>query len=329
VLTAALVAGPSGALLVAGALLFGFVSGSNDGGTLVSLSTRTSVIPPGTALVLLALFVTVGPLLVGTAVATTVAHRLVSFGGAGGRPVLLAAVVASLLVVFALTRLGLSTSLTLALIGGIVGAGVGDGLRVSWGVVGGVLATGLAAPLAAVGVAYLLTRLASALPASWWVERPGRLLQGAGFSLQCLAYSANDAQKMVALLALGTGVLTAPVAVHWDTQLALGVLYALGVVVGVRPLAGRIAERVLPVRSANAVVLELSAAAVVLGSSALGAPISSTQAATTALVGTGLASSSHRVRWHEVASIGTAWVSTLPSSLALGIVAGLAVRTLR
>lgn len=319
---------PAALLLVVGALAFGVLSGSNDGGTLVSLVTRTSVVSPGAALGILALIVTLGPLVLGGAVATTVAHRLVSFDQSGGRLVLVAAVAAAMLVVFVLLRKGLSTSLTLALIGGIVGAGIGDGLHVAWVTVGGVLGMGLAAPLVSVAVAYGMTRALSLLPATWWVRRRGRALQWAGFLAQSVAYSANDAQKMVALLAIGAQADAQDVSPHWGTQLALGACFALGVVLGVRRLTGRLGERVLPVRPANAVVLELSASAVVLASSALGAPISSTQAATTALVGTGLGSGSHRLRWNEVANVAMAWALTLPLSIAAGSVLGLAVRGL-
>lgn len=316
-------------LLLVGALAFGVVSGSNDGGTLVSLATRTAVLPPGAALVVFAGLAAVGPMILGTAVATTVAHRLVTFDGGGGRMALFAAVVAALVIVTVLTRKGLSTSLTLALMGGIAGAGLGAGLHVAWGTLGGVLATCLVAPLVAAALSYWLTRGVGLLPADWWVGRSGRLVQRAGFVLQSLAYSGNDVQKVVAILAVATEATGYAVAPHWDTQLLLGGCYALGILLGVRPLAGRIGEGVIRVRPSNAVVLEFSASAVVLASSALGAPISSTQAATNALVGSGLGSGSARVRWEQVGNVGLAWVLTLPSSIALGTLFGFLLRGLR
>lgn len=316
----------TGGLVIAAGLGFGFVSGNNDGGTLVSFCTRTSVVTPGTALTTIALLVTLGPFVYVGAVATTVAHSLVSFDGADGRAVLLAAVVGAVATVLLLTRRGLSTSLTLALIGGMVGAGLAGGQRVGWGAVGRVLVIGLAAPLLSVLVAYVLTRALAHLPATLWVGRSGRSLQQGGFLLQSLAYSANDAQKLVAILAIGTQAATYPVAAHWATQVPLGLFYGAGVVIGVRPLARRIGQQVLSVRPANAVMLELSASAVVLASSALGAPISSTQAATGALVGTGLGTASHHLHWAQVANIGLAWVLTLPLTLGAGFLVELMLR---
>lgn len=315
--------------LVACALLFGVLSGANDGGTLVSFATRTAVLPPGLGVLVLAVLVTTGPMFVGTSVASTLARRLVAFDGGNGHVAFLAAVASALAVVVILTRRGLSTSLTLALTGGIAGAGLGDGLRVSWTTLGSVLGIGLVAPVVSVGAAFAVTKGLSAMPATWWVARGGRVLQRVGFAAQSLAYSGNDAQKMVAMFAVASQALVVRVTPHWDTQLALGACFALGAVIGIRPLATRVAERVLPVRPANAVALELSSSAVVFVSSALGAPISSTQAATAALVGTGLAGGSHQVRWQEVRGVALAWVFTLPSAIALGTLLGLVARALR
>lgn len=315
-------------VIVLAALAFAVASGANEGGTLVSLATRTAVLRPGAALIVLSGLVAFGPMLFGTAVATTIAHRLVSFSGGSGRLAVLGAIVASLVIVAVLSRKGLSTSLTLALMGGIAGVGLGAGLHVSWGVIGGVLAVAFVAPLAAGGVAYLLTRAVVRSPASWWVGRFGRVAQRAGYVGQSFAYSVNGAQKMVALVAIGSQV-ASPVAARLWSQLLIGACYAVGTVLGVRPLAGRIGEQVLRVRPANATVLELSSSAVAIGSSALGAPVSITQAATTSLVGTGLATDSHRVRWWQAGGIGMAWLLTLPASVALGALFGVLVRLAR
>jgi PiT family inorganic phosphate transporter len=317
------------ALLFGAALVFGLVSGTNDGGTLVSFATRTAVIPPGIAVAVLVLVITAGPMVLGTKVATTVARRLVSFGGTDGRLSLLAAVVVALVVVIVLARRGLPTSVTLALMGGIAGTAAGDGLHVAWAILGSVLLVGLLAPLASVAVALGLTKMLLVLPASWLMGRGGDALQGMGLFAQALAYAGNDAQKIVAIFAVASGDIGSRVTLDWRDQLALGGAYALGILLGVRPLASRVAEQVLPVRPVNAVALELSASAVVFASSALGAPISSTQAATTALVGSGIATGSHRLRWQEVSSIAFAWLLTLPSSLLLGWLIGLGVRAAR
>jgi PiT family inorganic phosphate transporter len=217
-----------GVLLLASASAFALVSGANDGSTLVAMGTRTRTIRPGVGIAIMIVMVAAGPLLVGTAVATTLAHRLVSFGGVEGRVALLAAVVTALVVVFALTRRGTPTSLTLALTGGIVGAGIGARLPVQWPVVGRVLVVGLAAPLLSVIAGWLVYRALRGPLGRVVAQRFIHVTQYAGFVLQCLAYSANDAQKMVAIVAIGTSAQLNPVAATVEGQLAIALLFGVG-----------------------------------------------------------------------------------------------------
>ena len=284
---------------------------------------------PLVALIMLAVLVAVGPSFLGTAVATTLAHRMVTFEGTAGRIALLAAVVAAMAVVWLLSRRGLPTSLTLSLTGAIAGSGLGYGLGVAWLTLTWVLAVGLAAPLMSAVGGVVATRSLLRLPGHWPGWATGRWPQRAGFVVQCLAYSANDAQKMVAMLAVAEDSGAQPVHIVWPAQVAVGACFAAGTVVGVRRLAERVAEGMLRVRPLNTVAVELAAAGVVLASSLAGAPISSTQAATTALVGSALETQRHRLRWQVVVSVATAWALTLPLSAGLGFLLGLGARELR
>jgi PiT family inorganic phosphate transporter len=310
-------------------LVFAAVSGANDGATLAGLATRTGALTPLAAVLLLAGLIALGPWAVGTSVARTVAQRLVGFEGSAGRLALLAAVLASLVVVFTLSRFGLPTSLTLALMGGIVGAGLGDGLRIAWAAVAQVLVIGLVAPVAAAAAGAAAVTALRRLPATVFRGRPGRDGQRLGFVAQCLAYSSNDAQKMVAMMAVATRLSPQQAGLRWPAQLAIAGCYAVGTVAGLRPVAWRVAEQMLAVRPSTAVALGFSASATVLTSTALGVPVSSTQAATMALVGCGFASNRHRIRWHEVRAVGGAWVCTLPASVCLGALLGAIAAGLR
>ena len=307
-------------LLLAAASAFAVVSGVNDGGTLIALSIRTYAVDLRVAVGVLVAAVAVGPFLVGTAVATTLAHRLVSFERSGGGSALLVSVAASLAVVFALSRLGTPTSLTLALTGAIVGAGLGAGFPVSWGVVGMVLAIGLAAPLVSIVAGFAALRLLGGPPGRFIARRSARIAQHAGLVAQSLAYSANDAQKMVAVMAIAIAPRLDPVPVRAASQAALTAFFALGMLFGVRPIAGQVGERLIRIRPSNAIATAFSSSAVVFTSAFLGAPISSTQSATMALLGTGMGGSPRHVRWPEVLRVGRAWAVTLP--LAVGLAAG-------
>jgi PiT family inorganic phosphate transporter len=307
----------TGTLLLASALAFALANGANDGATLVAMGTRTRVIRVSVAIATLTILVALGPLLVGTAVATTLVHRLVSFESSGGQVTLLAAVVASLIVVLVLTRRGTPTSLTLALTGGIVGAGLGASLPVQWPVVGEVLAVALAAPLISVPTGWAIYKALSG-PVGRFIAR--RAMGGAQFGsylLQSVAYSANDAQKMVAIAAVAAAAHVNPVRVNLASQTAIALLFAAGIMLSIRKVAPVVADGVVRIRTPHFLATSFSTAVVVLATAAAGVPVSSTQAAAGAAVGSGVASSPFGVRWTEVRRIGWAWVVTLPASMGL------------
>lgn len=313
-------------LLLAAALGFAAVNGMNDGGALVATGLKVPALSPLAAIAMIAAALVAVPLLVGTAVATTLATRLVGFsdegGAVAGSTALLAAVVTAVAVVVVLSRRGLPTSLTLALIGGIVGAGVASGMPVAGATVAVVLAAGVAAPVLGAGAGFALTRLFGALRSRRRIGQRIRALHVGGFGLQCVAYAANDGQKMIAVLAVATGATDRATATFGELVL-LAVLFSIGLVVGLRPAAATLSAEILPGRPPDAVAAELSSAGAVLGSAAIGAPVSMTQSVAAALVGAGMHYGRRRVRWRAAGRLALAWVVTLPSS---ALLAGAAVR---
>lgn len=322
------------AILVLTALATAFISGSNDGATLVALNTRTGVISPLRAVVVLSVFVGLGPFVVGTAVASTVADGLVTFERAGGTLAFVVAGMSALVVVFVLSRRGLPTSVTLALTGGIVGAGIGFGLLVHWGVVAAVLLAGLIAPLLAATVGFI------AASAEEWLKPPAmsrklrRAGEWVGFTVESFAYGSNDAEKLVAIMAIAIGATTTggragSIRLSPIGQVGMAAVFVPGVVVSVSKVARRVSERMVQVRSDTAIGVTLCASGVVLLTSWLGYPISSTQAATGALLGVGARSAPKRVQWGEAGAIAVAWMITLPASILLSAMAGVALRIVR
>lgn len=314
-------------LLIGAALGFALVNGANDGGALVATGLKVSALPPLGAIAMLAGALVVAPLLVGTQVAATLADRLVPFGSTGGavtgRTGLLLAVVTAVAVVGVLSYRGLPTSLTLALVGGIAGAGIGGGLPVSWTVLALVLAAGLAAPAVGAAAGLLLSRLAGLLPSRGRVGGRIRAMHVGAFGLQCVAYAANDGQKMIAVLAVatgGAGVDGGGVAVSPAELALLAALFTVGLVAGVRPAASTLGAEIVAARPPDAVAAELSSAGAVLASAAVGAPVSMTQSVAAALVGAGMSHGYRRVRWRAAGRLALAWLLTLPASAVLAAV---------
>ncbi|HSK22538.1 MAG TPA: inorganic phosphate transporter [Egicoccus sp.] len=315
--------------LIAVAVAFAFVNGVNDGGALLSVGLSVRGHKPLTGLLVAAAAVAIAPLLVGTRVAETLASRLVSFDGAEGELALGVAIVAAVAVTWLLAARGLPTSLTLAVVGAIAGAGAGGALPVSWGVVWTVLVLAAVAPVAGLAVAWLLSRLVRAWPSKVPLNRRVRRWHPAGFGLQCLAYGANDGQKMLAVLAIAAGTAGGngvPV-VAW--QLAtVAAAFLLGAVVGLPRVARTLSSGVVPARPHENVVTEVASATVVLGTGAMGSPVSMTQAITGGLVGSAIGRGLGSVRWQAIARLGMAWLITLPVAFvaaAMATMAALAV----
>lgn len=312
------------ALLVA-ALGFAVVNGLNDGAALVATGLKVPALPPLAAIAMLAGALVVAPVVIGTQVAATLANRLVSFGHGGGDITgeigLLIAVLTAVAVVVVLSRRGLPTSLTLALVGGIAGAGLGGGLAVSLPTLALVLAAGLAAPLVGASAGFVLSRLAGMLPVRGRVGRRIKTAHVAAFALQSLAYAANDGQKMLAVFAVATGSVASGsgegVTVPVLALALLAVLFTVGVVAGLRPAATTLSAEIVAARPPDAVAAELSSAGAVLASAAVGAPVSMTQSIAAALVGAGMSYGYRRVRWRAAGRLILAWLVTLPASAAL------------
>jgi PiT family inorganic phosphate transporter len=307
--------------LFGAALLYSIVSGANDGSTLVAIGVQGKHLSPIVAAAILAFMVAGGSFIVGHAVAVTLADKLVSFEHSGGAEALFIAVIVSLLVVLVLSWASLPTSLTLALIGAIVGVGVGAGLNVSWLQVASVLALGVLAPVVALLAGIVVSRVfqvtALTLKRGAWLGWAQRL----AFILQSLAYSGNDAQKMYGVLLVVTGGIGGVLSNQIVEHLLVGLAFLAGAIFSMQRVGARVSNRLTRPRVETVALCELTASLVVVGSSSLGAPISSTQSVTAALVGTGTARSVKRIRWLEAGRIAVAWVVTLPASVVLGILA--------
>ena len=310
--------------LFATAVVFAVVNGTNAGGALLSTGLTLRSIRPVVGLVVLMVAVFAAPLLVGTQVATTLAQRLVTLDGQSGQLALMIAVISCSVVTGVLSRRGLPNSLTLGLVGAIVGVGFGAGLPVQWGMIGAVLGAAALAPVVGIAGAYLLSVIMG------WLVRTqdtGRLIRRwhvVAFTLQCVAYGANDGQKMLAVFAVVAGTMNSGVEAVWWQLGLIALLFGLGAAVGVRRLAATIGNGVLPMRPEDAVTAETTTAGVVLGSAVLGAPVGLAQTLSGSLIGCGIRHGYRRVRWRQATKILMAWISALPTTFGLAAALGAA-----
>jgi inorganic phosphate transporter, PiT family len=310
---------------------FAIVNGVHDAGNAIAAPIVTGAMRPAPAVVLAAIFHVIGALVVGTAVAATIAGIiLVPADQVLG--VLAAAVLGALIWNLVTLWWGLPCSSGHCLVGALAGAALAEGGAgaVRWGGLHGfhpegvagsllwlVFSTAIAFPLAAIGI-----RLArrSLRRASRRVEEPvrrGELLTSAGLAF---AHGSNDAQKTMGLMTaalVADGRLSHFVVPFW-VAIASALLLSLGTLLGGWRVVRTLGRRLYRIRSLDGLVSQGSAGAIVLVASLVGAPISTTDVVAPAVVGVGSGQRWHHVRWAVVGEIGLARLVTLPVSAALG-----------
>jgi len=310
---------------------YGLVSGFNDGGNLLASFTSGRQITPRLAVALLC-FALAGPLVVGYGVAATVGVNVIDLRsqGALGFSCLVAASVA---VVLFSWRVGIPTSMTLALVGAMIGWALA-GSRVSaisWNGAGRVLVGIPVSVLGGGAVAYLLYAGIRRL----FGDRPHASLlrvarfQFASAAFQAFAYGANDLEKTVGLLAVARTFTAHNQPLTFSDGLPVLVAFALfsfGTLLGGSRIARRVGFGVFRVRPLQALSEQLVSGGVVTALAAAGAPVSMTQTIAGGLVGVGAGLRASAIRWGVVRELLASWVLTLPLALLLAGVIHLALR---
>jgi PiT family inorganic phosphate transporter len=321
-------------LAIALAFAFAFTNGFHDAANAIATLVATRGARPGQALALSAMFEIVGSLLVGTAVATTIAgivtvpaSQAVAVIGSG----LAAAVTWNVLTWLR----GLPSSSGHALVGGLVGAALSDdGIHaVNWGGIEdwrpvgvfGVLIALAISPVLGLAFGYLVVAILRRVlrRATRRVDRPvtgAEWLMSAALSF---SHGANDAQKsmgVIAALLIATGHLGSTTVPLW-VKLSCGVALTLGTSTGGWRIVRTIGRRIFHLSKLDGLASQTSSTAVILASSYVGAPVSTTQVVASSVVGVGGGRRRwHHVRWEVVREMGFAWLLTIPATAALGAV---------
>lgn len=304
-------------VLIALGLLFDFLNGFHDSPNIVATVISSRALPPRVALRLTALGEFLGPFLFGVAVAKAIGAGLLD-GDAITLPVVLAALLSAIVWNLITWYVGMPSSSSHALIGGLLGAAIlADGFGVvQWSGLGKILLALFISPPLGLIAGFLITRLVFFLTrgATPRVNNWFRRLQiFTSFGL-ALSHGANDAQKTMGVLtlALVTSGRIPRFRVPLWVIFASSAMIALGTSFGgwrlIRTLGGRI-FRVRPVHGLSA---QVAGAAVIAGAALLGGPVSTTQVMGSAIMGTGAAERVNMVRWQVGRDMLVAWVLTIP-----------------
>jgi PiT family inorganic phosphate transporter len=302
------------------ALAFDFTNGFHDTANAVATSVSTRALTPRVAVAVAAVANLAGAFAT-TAVAKTVGSGIINSSLATETTVL--AAVAGAIVWNLLTwRLGLPSSSSHALIGGLIGAAIAQsGLSgVQWhGVAHKVVIPALWAPTIAFAAAFAL------LLAIYWVFRwltPGvanrsfRLGQLASGTWVAFTHGSNDAQKTMGVIALALyseGQISTFYIPNW-VKVTAGLAIAAGTYSGGWRIMRTMGQRVYQLEPVSGFAAQLTAGAVIWGSTKAGYPLSTTHVVSGGVMGVGSTKRFSAVRWGVAGNIIIAWVLTLPAA---------------
>ncbi|KPI04615.1 phosphate transporter [Actinobacteria bacterium OK074] len=312
-------------IVIVTALVFDFTNGFHDTANAMATTISTGALKPKTAVAMAATLNLVGAFL-SVEVAKTISGGIINEDGIRVE-VIFAALVGAILWNLVTWLLGLPSSSSHALFGGLIGAAV---TSAGWSSVNGstvvtkVLIPAVAAPLVAGLAALLATRLSYAIGSRTDEKATAkgyRAGQIASAGLVSLAHGTNDAQKTMGVitLALITGGVIAPDADPpvW-VIVSAGLAIALGTYLGGWRIIRTLGRGLTDLAPPQGFAAQTSAATAILASSHIGFSLSTTQVCSGAVMGSGLGRKGGVVHWSTATRMLVAWVLTLPAAGLVG-----------
>ncbi len=314
-------------VVLALAVAFDYINGFHDTANSIATSVSTRALSPAWAIGMSSVANFVGAL-TGTEVARTVGSGLIDTN-VESQTVIAAALIGAIAWNLFTWRLGIPSSSSHALIGGLLGAALVSAGLGSWqidGIVGKVLVPLVGSPI--IGFLIGLT-LMVVLFNVFRRAHPMRLnavfrrLQVGSAAYMAFSHGANDAQKTMGIMTLA--LFTAGVHDSFEPPLWVILVAATAISLGTAAGGWRIIKtmgtKVVKLDPVHGFAAETTAASIIFGASNLGMPVSTTHVISSAIMGVGSADRFNMIRWGVARNIVTAWVLTIPAS---GATAGLA-----
>ncbi|WP_345494540.1 inorganic phosphate transporter [Nocardia callitridis] len=313
-------------IVIVTALAFDFTNGFHDTANAMATSIATGALRPRVAVALSAVLNLVGAFL-SVAVAATVAKGIVRLDAVSGNDLLIivfAGLVGGILWNLVTWLFGLPSSSSHALFGGLIGSTLA---ALGWsGVIWAAGSDGVVVKIILPAVlAPIVAGLVSAI-GTWLVYRitersdPGKVEEGfrwgqiGSASLVSLAHGTNDAQKTMGVIFLALvahGTLTKNDDMPLWVMGACALAIAAGTYLGGWRIIRTLGRGLVEIDSPQGLAAESSSAAIILTSAHFGLPLSTTQAATGSILGTGIGKGAE-VRWGVMGRMAVAWLLTLP-----------------
>jgi inorganic phosphate transporter, PiT family len=311
--------------LIAVALVFDFLNGLHDAANSIATVVSTRVLKPQYAVAWAAFFNFIAFLFFGLHVAKTIGTGIVA-AEVVDEAVIFGALMGAICWNLITWWLGIPSSSSHALIGGLAGAGV---MKAGLGVI---VWSGLGITGAAIVLSPLLgfcLALVLVLAVSWIfvrttplaVDNTFRALQFVSASLYSLGHGGNDAQKTMGIIAV---LLYSQRALGDEFYIPLWVILscqaamALGTLFGGWRIVHTMGSRITHLHPVQGFCAEAGGAGTLFLATFFGIPVSTTHTITGAIVGVGAARKVAAVRWNVASNVVTAWILTMPAAALMG-----------
>ena len=319
-------------------LIFDYTNGFHDASNIVATVVASRAMTPIQAVILVAVFEFLGPLLGGTAVANTIGKFIdvSSLASIDSLIIILAGVTGAIIWNLGTWWFGIPSSSSHALVGGLVGpvvVSVGPS-HVVWGFKE-LLLHGHASGVTKVLLALILSPIVG-----FWVgfavhRFTGLLLRGAKPSLNrhlrrgqiataawlAFSHGTNDAQKsmgIITLVLVTSGMISSFEVPFWAI-LACASAITLGIMSGGWRIVRTVGFGIYKVRPLHALNAQVTAAAVIFGAALAGGPVSTTHVVSSSIMGIGASERPKAVRWAKAEEIVSTWLITIPGAAVVSI----------
>lgn len=318
-------------------LLFDYTNGFHDTANMVAVVIASHAMSPLQAILLVAVFTFLGPVLAGTAVADTLGGfvRLGDIPAESAIGILLSGVLGAIALNLITWWRGLPSSSSHALVGGLVGVVLltAGPEHVVWGWqalwregqwtgLTKIIATLLLAPPAALLLGWVTHHLVRLMlrRAHPRINHLLRRLQWLGAAWLAFSHGANDAQKsmgIITLILVLGGMLPQFVVPLW-VIISCAIAMTLGTLSGGWRIVNTVGFGIYRLRAVHAIESQLASAGVISAAAAMGGPVSTTHVVSSTLMGIGGAERAKAVRWGKASEILFTWLVTLPAAGLLG-----------
>ena len=319
-------------LVIVLALAFDFINGFHDTANAIATCIATRSLSPRIAIIMSAFLNFVGAM-VSTGVAKTIGGEIVTSPQMVDSTVLIAALFAAIVWNLFTWKIGMPSSSSHALIGGVLGA---VAISYGTGAINGngvfmIVAGLIGSPVIAMFSGYVIMTLLFILFRNVGKSKVNYIslhIQNLSAAVMAFSHGSNDAQKCMGIITLALlscgyiGELEVPFLV----KIACAFAMCAGTSVGGWRIIRTVGNKIFRLEPVNGLAADINSALTIFTATFLHLPVSTTHVVTGSIMGVGWAKRFRAVHWNVAYSMVGAWVMTIPSTAAVGALVYILIR---